>query len=68
MAEQQESMTPDAVVEEVREIRRRIWREVGNDVRRLLARLDRDVPWNRESGAAANGKQNGGPLKRLPKD
>lgn len=60
MSEQQMSVTPDAVVEEVRAIRRRIWSEAGNDVRRLLERLDRDMPWNGARSPAPDGQRDRG--------
>jgi hypothetical protein len=38
------SPSRDPVVEEIREIRRRLWQEAGNDVQRFIEMLDRDFP------------------------
>ncbi|RIK68228.1 MAG: hypothetical protein DCC65_03260 [Planctomycetota bacterium] len=35
----------EQVVEEIREVRRRLWSRAGNDVRRFLEELNRSVPW-----------------------
>lgn len=35
----------EKVVEEIREIRRRLWDDAGRDVDSFLTQLNRDIPW-----------------------
>lgn len=46
LAKPKQAVTPaDVVVNEVRDIRRRLWQRCGNDVRAFLQRLDAESPW-----------------------
>lgn len=46
MSKTDDPMLPlDKIVEEVREVRRRLWQDASNDVGRFLEQLEQDVPW-----------------------
>jgi hypothetical protein len=40
----------EAVVEEIRAIRRRLWEGANNDIKTFLEQLDKDVPWSSLQG------------------
>jgi len=44
-ASKSEIRKAEKVVDEIREIRRRLWDDAGRDVDSFLTQLNRDIPW-----------------------